>query len=479
MTNLNGEKLMEYIGGIDDELILEAEDENFKHHTMQIKHGLRGIFANRTRYGFAKVASVAVVLISVSIIAINALFFAPNAPLSSSNTLYHDWETDAPASQAIPEQQPAAGGTAPMATPPSLDSPAMAWGTLPAESADGDWVSDYGELPMLYLGRGFALGDGFGMQAFSVTDARQIIGNPPNILEMNLETLPVFLNPTLQSLPMQTTPDINFIMAEIGRIANTNILGLSMQDAFVTVAIFRPYEFDGIGIESATARWGNIRIEIPNTDLPHSLIIQLPTEAFPSISGNIFEHGYVGSLSDEQALLLTEKLLEHFADIIGMTNPVPDITSAYVPPRYDESARIFLAASLSAYESYGDYVAQILGYNFHRVNFRSAFDSRFTADDGRELGRLLPPSIEIIRPDFKTSLPIGNYPILSVQEATELLTQVHYVSAEAITHVDIVYITHLQEIFMPFYRFVVKHSADDFGVYFIPAVRPEFLVFND
>jgi len=380
-------------------------------------------------------------------------------------------------------------------------------------------------LPMLSMSMANAgMGDGFGMQAFSTTDLAFIIGNPPRVEGMQLETLPVFRSPLRiaapyhRPLPLDTT-DTTAMFAEIERIAA--ILGLSMDDAdeivFYTIRDHHRYWADFMRnpnildeelgensadlVISATVYWGDISIEATNTDLVHEITIHIPIDDFPMPPGinERFEHYFTSyNVTDEQALRMTAYFLTNFAQLVDFDSPAIEITSGYIFPP-EEFMRIFFWYSFSAYESNGDYVEQVLGYNFNRVHFVSGMEWEWddpTSESGIQR-RVTPASVRLTRPDFMLSQKIGDYPIITLEEARQLLLEGQYISTvftdlvmteELIAHVDLVYLTHWQEIFMPFYRFYVElppwndvfeRYAEDYGMatygwFFVPAVRSEF-----
>ena len=194
---------------------------------------------------------------------------------------------------------------------------------------------------------------------------------------------------------------------------------------------------------------------------------------------------------------MTEGLVRQFNAVLEMENPVPDISFSY---RYTQEgfAPGFSWYSQTVYENSGDYVQQILGYNFHRARFVRALGERFNGD-GTPNPLFMPARIEIDRPQFMLSHQIGDYPIVTIEDAKLLLDDGVFIStvwlenpplAENIAHVDIVYLTHWQEILMTFYRFKVElpaselwgmqHYADEYGIktfgwFFVPAVHEEFI----
>ena len=126
----------------------------------------------------------------------------------------------------------------------------------------------------------------------------------------------------------------------------------------------------------------------------------------------------------------------------------------------------------------GSLKQQIINYNFNRVAF-------YNDDDGKLfLARVYAPDLSQV---------MGNYPIITVEEAKELLLAGNYASsvpydlpkAEEIAGVELVYRTGSHEaVWLPYYRFLVDlpeeyRPADktlrDYGAYYVPAVDGRYI----
>ena len=95
----------------------------------------------------------------------------------------------------------------------------------------------------------------------------------------------------------------------------------------------------------------------------------------------------------------------------------------------------------------------------------------------------------VFRPNLSDK--VGDYPIISAEEATDLLLNGNYITTvpcsmpgqEYIAGVDLVYRSgKYEEYFMPYYRFYVElpeqeqeDGLKDYGAYYIPAVLAEYL----
>lgn len=165
-----------------------------------------------------------------------------------------------------------------------------------------------------------------------------------------------------------------------------------------------------------------------------------------------------------------EYLEKEYADFIGMEHPAANI--------YGGSYNIYLQQSywIEFYDRAEDMVQRIINYNFNRTAF-------YCDDQGRlYLARSF-------RPDL--SRMVVEYPIITAEEAKELLRKGNYITTapyempgeEFIGKVELVYRAGEREkYYMPYYRFYVElpeAAMDDglkaYGAYYVPAVESAYL----
>lgn len=132
--------------------------------------------------------------------------------------------------------------------------------------------------------------------------------------------------------------------------------------------------------------------------------------------------------------------------------------------------------SIIAYDAAGSKVDRILNYNFNAA--------RFSSNDEGQLW-----IVRLNRPDL--SQKVGNYPLITAQEAEKLLCAGNYITTvprempgkEYIAKVELVYRTgRFDEYFMPYYLFYVEvpdmerdNGLKTFGAYYVPAVQGQYL----
>lgn len=174
--------------------------------------------------------------------------------------------------------------------------------------------------------------------------------------------------------------------------------------------------------------------------------------------------------SDEQAMEITQYLFSQYGAFTEITTPSYDLSADYT---YDG---VLVRINTFVFENAGSLTERILNYHFNRLYF--------IATDLGGLG-----GISYSKTDL--SQKIGDYPIITAGEARKLLIKNHYIttvpealpSEEYIAHVELVYRTsRLDSVFMPYYKFLVEmptmereNGMKTFGAFYVPAVQGEFL----
>ena len=203
-------------------------------------------------------------------------------------------------------------------------------------------------------------------------------------------------------------------------------------------------ESDGVRIEAE----GDLTVTV-HFDPPVSLPEPLPQDA-----------------SYDACLAAAEYFLSEYAAVIGMEEPVIDITGG------DRDICGVQRYDICFYEAAAN---PITGYNFDRITFH-------TDDTGK---------LFIIRKTSRDlSGKIGDYPIIPAKEAEKLLLRGEYITTvpyelpgkKYISKAELVYRTDPGlQVFMPYYRFLVelpemeRDGLKDYGAYYVPAVEPAYL----
>lgn len=174
--------------------------------------------------------------------------------------------------------------------------------------------------------------------------------------------------------------------------------------------------------------------------------------------------------SYEETEAAAEYLKEQYAGLLDMEKPQVSLTGG----DYTYSGEQMFG--IEFYDAAGDKTRQILNYNFNTA--------RFSCNDEGKLWL-----IDLNRPDL--SQKVGDYPIITVKEARELLCAGNYTTTvpeefsgeEHIAKVELIYRdSRHDQYFMPYYRFYVEvpdmaqdNGLKTFGAYYVPAVSGEFL----
>ncbi len=174
----------------------------------------------------------------------------------------------------------------------------------------------------------------------------------------------------------------------------------------------------------------------------------------------------------EDQVALAEYYLETYPEWIGFENPQIDISMGDYNIYNDRNF------SIGFYEKGENLTEDIVNYNFRGV--------RFSCNDEGNLYLL-----RIDEPDL--SYKVGDYPIISVEEATVMLREGQYITTvpytleeeDAISRVELVYRNApYDQYFMPYYRFYVElpdfqHAEypdlKNYGAYYVPAVEGQYI----
>lgn len=182
------------------------------------------------------------------------------------------------------------------------------------------------------------------------------------------------------------------------------------------------------------------------------------------------EYHFTHYAAYEELAQTAEYLEDEYADFIGMEHPTVNI--------HGGSYNIYLQQSygIEFYDWTEDIVQRIINYNFNRVAF-------YCDDQGKLF------LARNFRPDL--SKLVGEYPIITAEDAKELLLKGNYITTvpyempgeEFIGKVELVYrVGEREKYYMPYYRFYVElpeATMDDglkaYGAYYVPAVESTYI----
>lgn len=317
--------------------------------------------------------------------------------------------------------------------------------TAPIETAQTTSVPTVDGLPMLTI----ALGEtGMGFEGYMAYDISELVSGNPWTEEAGLTTLPVYANPLELDAYGQPVGDRAAMEAALREAAGR--LGLE-------------------GAEIEETDWGTLVIQGDGLTLDVSSTLPVTLEFEPArILPEGYDFGYHAPYDAMEAA--GEYLMETYDTLLDMEKPTLSLWGGDYNIYREQGYQI------EVYERAGDLTEQLVGYHFRRV--------AFYPDDAGNLWM-----IRFYQADLSHKL--GNYPIITVEEAQELLGEGHYITSvpyelpglEYVEKVELVYRGGTMEgCWMPYYRFYVRlpeEAEEDglqtFGAYYVPAVEGRFL----
>lgn len=310
------------------------------------------------------------------------------------------------------------------------------------------------ELPTLPVSMGPSLG-GYGFEGYYVRDISDLKNTSPSQIGSLPDTLPVFRNAT-GGYPLQAATEE--YMAKMLTLCRS-VAGRLGWDAEKTAEVWEERS-DGLAPTTVTATGADgVKIEV---DQFMTVTISYPDRNRP------FSENVLPTYDD--AHKLAEKLLAEYRDLMNFANPQICITGGYYNIDGEQSYDIAFV------ETGGTQTKELLEFFFHGAEF-------FCNEDGE------PRIIRLRCTDLSDK--VGDYPIITAQQAQAQLVAGHYITScgwempgEAyIRKVELVYRTgEYDEYFMPYYRFYVElleeapvEGCMHLAAYYVPAVAEEYL----
>lgn len=347
----------------------------------------------------------------------------------------------------------------------------------PGPDAGSGEQTPAGELPMLTLGEGGP--SAMGYEGYMAYDISELLSANPWTEETELDTLPVYRNTLVYNDQYQVqNPDFDSmeeVAAEVAVKLVPDIESMTLTDNSpdeeyrkavteklaavgeeVPQGYFDPTEviMEGEGIKITVGQDLTARIDF---DPP----VELPAEL-------TFTHTATSQEMEESAQWLS---VQYGGLLSDMENPTLDQGMA------DRNIYRQQSFEVEYFDAGGTAEEQILNYNFSRVAF-------YPNDDGQ----LFLARVYRMGPSEK----LGDYPIISAEEAKEKLLSGWYTTSvpyelpgeEYIARVELVYRTGSYEAnYLPYYRFLVElpeaereeDHLKDYGAYYVPAVESRYI----
>ena len=350
--------------------------------------------------------------------------------------------------------------------PPDIsgtDIPNVSEETLPSDGAEDG-------LPLLSAMDFSAMGTGFGGEmAYDVSEL--ISGNPWSETD-SISTLPVYRNPINidESAGFMVT---GMNVAKMWEVLQETVdrLGLDNDSLEMTGPSVDLNPAEPVAVEAAvvSAKGDGIELEV-NASLTVEIIFD-PPATLPDSYNNYYYASY------EEKAALGQYLQDVYRNLIGWDEPTLVIAGGGYDIYANQSYRV------EFFNGKGDLTEKILNFNFDRIVF-------YGNSYENQLDR-----IRIFQSD--RSQKLGDYPVITVEKARDLLLEGKYVSSvpyevpgeEYVASVELVYSTgEMDEYFMPYYRFYVELPEErdvnqeaqerellTYGIYYVPAVEEKYL----
>lgn len=328
-------------------------------------------------------------------------------------------------------------------------------------------------LPMLSVSEEVAMG----YEGYMAHDISELVNANPWKEDSKITTLPVYQNAlTYDEYRIATGTDFDkmreFLLEIAGRLGlDTNNLTITdnAPDKEHQQAVIERFEKVGSTVPDGyfaptklmTAADG-VKIEVYRT--------MTATVWFDSPRALPEEYNFTYNAPYEDKVAAADYLKSKYSQLIGMEHPQVDVSGG------DYNIHNQQKYSIAFFDAGESVAGQIVNYNFNRVEF--------SCDDDGKLYL-----VRIDQPDLSKKL--GDYPIISPEQAKELLLKGHYFTtvtcgiseATQIKKTELLYRTGEQEkCYMPYYRFYVElpekeqaNGLKTYGAYYVPAVESSYI----
>lgn len=319
----------------------------------------------------------------------------------------------------------------------------------------------------------------FGFEGYMAYDISELAGANPWTEETDLKTLPVFRSPVeydRAGAPKGPVSEEAMEAMTARLLEAAERLGL--EDVQVTNNAPSQEEIDAV-----TEKFASVGQEVPDGYFEPTEVVAGQDGVKLTVGADLgvrIDFNPAIDLPDEvhfnhngtyeEAKAAAEYLLGQYKDLLGMEKPQVSITGG----DYTYSGEQM--HGIEFFDAAGSMTARILNYNFN--------SARFSCSDEGKLW-----IVQLNQTDL--SQKVGDYPILTVKEAQELLCAGNYTTTvpeafpgeEHIAKVELIYRnSHYDRYLMPWYRFYVEvpdmaldNGLKTFGAYYVPAVSGEFL----
>ncbi len=349
----------------------------------------------------------------------------------------------------------------------------------PVGSSDttGTLVQGQPETALPLLTVTYNSSESMGFEGYMAYDISELINANPWNEEMELSTMPVFKNPlTYDTNYIATGADFDkmreFLLDIAGRFgldANTLTITDDVPDEETMRKINEKLQIDGDPVPDGYFAPTSLIIKADGLEIEVNQAMTAKISFDPAVPLPV-EYNFTHHAPYEDIVAVAEYLKTEYKEMIDIDDPQVNI--------YDGSYNIYAQQgySIEFFDASGNDTEQILNYNFNRTAF-------YCDDEGKLF------LARIYQPDLSEN--VGDYPIITLKEASELLSNGNYITtvpyempgSEYVKKGELIYLTREQEeYYMPYYRFYVElpeekreYGLKDYGAYYVPAVREEYI----
>ncbi len=381
--------------------------------------------------------------------------------------------TASPTETTSPSQSPEAiATTSPTQTSLPLDSPA------PTTSATDAPHKDLPKLPSLTVTE--MAGEGMGFEGYEVYDILELVNDNPWTKDMPLATLPVYKNPLTWDayfVPMgadavKMEACLLDVATRLGLDTSSLTLEYDRWHASITNQLQQELKEKGEEVPEYYLNPTTISFTTEKYKVEIAVDLTVTIQFLPDVELPDTYHYHYYSNYDEVSHAASY-LLDNYHGLLALENPIMNISGG------DYDIHLNQSYELSFYETGKTDIENIINYHFNRVRFYP------NNENGLSM-------IRIYQTDL--SQKAGDYPIITIEEATQLLKEGQYITSvpyelseqSSIDKVELIYRTgETEAYYMPYYRFYVKLDNEasfintpnlhTYGAYYVPAVEPYYL----
>lgn len=330
------------------------------------------------------------------------------------------------------------------------------------------------ELPMLSVSADVSAS---GFEGYMAYDISELVNNNPWSENSAISTLPVYKNQTgfdenhnLTGADFDTMEELALETAEkLGLDKNSLSITDDTPDEEYQIKVTEKFESIGQSVPEGYFDPTKIIVEAQGIEIEVDKTLTVtvyfePPIALPS------EYNFTHFATYDEKMAVAQYFKEQYSDFIGADSSQMNIYGG----DYDIYGR--QKFSVGFFSTCDNEAQNIVSYNFNRTAFHCD-------DDGKLfIARAYCPDL---------SEKMGEYPIISVSKARELLLNGNYISdvmygfsgEEFIRKTELVYRTSVyDEYFMPFYRFYVElpdakrdNGLNTYGAFYVPAVDGSYI----